>query len=114
MHSEPTLEDLGYQSDLEQFRISNNLQEFDPARVIAEHKERYIVKNNTGEYSSEKTNECFDSDISLNLTIDFFCYGEKFVRLFLGIIFCNLVFDLPTTGHNKYQKDKYQKQIGHK
>lgn len=53
MHSEPTLEDLGYQSDLEQFRISNNLQEFDPARVIAEHKERYIVKNNTGEYEAE-------------------------------------------------------------
>jgi ribosome biogenesis GTPase len=38
------LEDLGYNDNLEKFRNENNLKEFEVARVISEHKERYIVK----------------------------------------------------------------------
>ena len=38
------LEDLGYNIQLEKFRIDNNLNNFEIGRVIAEHKERYIVR----------------------------------------------------------------------
>ncbi|NVK52792.1 MAG: ribosome small subunit-dependent GTPase A [Flavobacteriaceae bacterium] len=48
-----TLNDLGYSKDLENYRVSQNLTSFSVARVITEHKERYIVKNDIGEFEAE-------------------------------------------------------------
>jgi len=47
------LEDFGYTDKLEKFRIDKNLNNFEIGRVIAEHKERYIVKTINGEFESE-------------------------------------------------------------
>jgi len=49
------LEDLGYNDKLEKFRIDNNLISFDTGRVIAEHKERYIIRTPKGEFEAEIT-----------------------------------------------------------
>lgn len=49
------LEDFGYYDKLEEFRIGNKLDCFDVGRVIAEHKERYIVKTTKGEFEAEIT-----------------------------------------------------------
>lgn len=49
------LKDLGYYDKLEEFRLENNLEGFEVGRVIAEHKERYVVKTTQGEYDSEIT-----------------------------------------------------------
>lgn len=48
-----TLEDLGYNIDLEIYRNDQNLDSFEVGRVISEHKERYIVKNTKDEYEAE-------------------------------------------------------------
>lgn len=50
-----TLEDLGYNEKIEKFRIENDLKIFEAGRVIAEHKERYIVKTAKGEFEAEIT-----------------------------------------------------------
>lgn len=50
-----TLEDLGYNDKLEKLRNENNLEEFEIGRVISEHKERYVVKNDKGEFEAEIT-----------------------------------------------------------
>ncbi|HCE58440.1 MAG TPA: ribosome small subunit-dependent GTPase A [Prolixibacteraceae bacterium] len=49
------LEDLGYYEKLENFRIENGLKSFETGRVVAEHKERYIVKTTSGEFEAEIT-----------------------------------------------------------
>jgi ribosome biogenesis GTPase len=49
------LEDLGYNDKFEKLRIENNLKDFEIGRVISEHKERYIVKTEKGEFESEIT-----------------------------------------------------------
>ena len=49
------LEDLGYNDKLENLRNKNRLNDFEIGRVIAEHKERYIVKTENGEYEAEIT-----------------------------------------------------------
>ena len=49
------LEDFGYYDKLEEFRIGNNPDNLDIGRVIAEHKERYIVKTTKGEFEAEIT-----------------------------------------------------------
>jgi len=48
-----TLEDLGYNIDLENYRNDQNLDSFEVGRVISEHKERYVVKNTENEYDAE-------------------------------------------------------------
>ena len=48
-----TLQDLGYNDELENFRVSNNLLNFDVGRIISEHKERYIVKTIENEFEAE-------------------------------------------------------------
>lgn len=48
-----TLEDLGYTIELENYRITKNFTSFEVARVITEHKERYIVKNESGDFEAE-------------------------------------------------------------
>ena len=49
------LEELGYNTKQEKFRIENYPGEFEPARVIAEHKERYLVKTADSEFDAEIT-----------------------------------------------------------
>jgi ribosome biogenesis GTPase / thiamine phosphate phosphatase len=49
------LEDIGYNEKLEKFRIKNNLRGFEPGRVFAEHKEKYIVKTASDEFQAEIT-----------------------------------------------------------
>lgn len=58
------LEDLGYNSILKKFRLDNNLDSFEIGRVISEHKERYIVKNDKGEFDAEITGNMRFSAIS--------------------------------------------------
>ncbi len=48
-----TLEDLGYNIDLENYRKDQNLDSFGVGRVISEHKERYVVKTTENEYDAE-------------------------------------------------------------
>jgi ribosome biogenesis GTPase len=48
-----SLEELGYNKDFEEYKQQNNLGHFTSGRVICEHKERYIVKTEKGEYSAE-------------------------------------------------------------
>jgi ribosome biogenesis GTPase / thiamine phosphate phosphatase len=49
------LEDFGYNERLEKFRIEQKIDSFEAGRVIAEHKERYIVKTDKGEFEAEIT-----------------------------------------------------------
>lgn len=44
---------LGYTEEMEAYRVENGYAEFNVGRVILEHKERYIVLNNKGEYDAE-------------------------------------------------------------
>ena len=48
-----TLKELGYNHELEKYRQEHNLGSLEVARVISEHKERYIVKNEKQEYEAE-------------------------------------------------------------
>ncbi|MEZ4828715.1 MAG: ribosome small subunit-dependent GTPase A [Bacteroidia bacterium] len=48
-----TLEDLGYNLELENFRKNQNLDSFGVGRVISEHKERYVVKTPEKECDGE-------------------------------------------------------------
>ena len=48
-----TLEDLGYNEFFEKYRIEQKLDLFDVGRVISEHKERYIVKTQSGDFEAE-------------------------------------------------------------
>jgi ribosome biogenesis GTPase len=57
------LEYLGYNEDLEKFKIENNLHDFETGRVTQEHKERYIVRTDKNEYEAEITgNMRFSAD----------------------------------------------------
>ncbi|MEI6091273.1 MAG: ribosome small subunit-dependent GTPase A [bacterium] len=49
------LEDLGYNESIEKFRLENKLESLELGRVIAEHKERYIVKTVNDEVEAEIT-----------------------------------------------------------
>ena len=49
------LEDFGYNSKLNNFRVENIPDSFEIGRVIKEHKERYIVKTTKGEFEAEIT-----------------------------------------------------------
>ena len=49
------LEDLGYNSITEELRSIRNLNSFDIGRVIAEHKERYLIGTSVGEVEAEIT-----------------------------------------------------------
>ena len=50
-----TLEDLGYNAKLEKFRIEHSFDAFEIGRIISEHKERYIIKTDKGEFEAEIT-----------------------------------------------------------
>lgn len=49
------LEDFGYNETIEKLRIRQNLTDFAVGRVIAEHKERYVVATKNGELDAEIT-----------------------------------------------------------
>lgn len=46
-------EHFGYNDKIEQLRIQHNLLGFEIGRVISEHKERYMVKTERGEFEAE-------------------------------------------------------------
>jgi ribosome biogenesis GTPase / thiamine phosphate phosphatase len=48
-----TLQNLGYDPTLENYRKENNLDSFAVGRVVLEHKERYVVKTTDAEYEAE-------------------------------------------------------------
>lgn len=49
------LEHFGYNNNIEKLRIQHNLLDFGIGRVISEHKERYMVKTENGEFEAEIT-----------------------------------------------------------
>jgi ribosome biogenesis GTPase / thiamine phosphate phosphatase len=49
------LEDLGYSTELEKFRIDQKMDDFEIGRIMTEHKERYEVITQYGEFESEIT-----------------------------------------------------------
>ena len=49
------LEDFGYNDKLKNISIENDFKDFEIGRVIAEHKERYIVRTEKGESEAEIT-----------------------------------------------------------
>jgi ribosome biogenesis GTPase / thiamine phosphate phosphatase len=49
------LEDLGYNDIVEKLRNDANFNDFEIGRVISEHKERYTVKTDKGEFEAEIT-----------------------------------------------------------
>lgn len=49
------LEDIGYNNKFEKYRGENNLLQFEIGRVILEHKERYTVLTENGEFEAEIT-----------------------------------------------------------
>ncbi|MBN1340950.1 MAG: ribosome small subunit-dependent GTPase A [Bacteroidales bacterium] len=49
------LDDLGYNSELEKFRLNHIPDGFEPGRVTAEHKERYMIMTAEGEFEAEIT-----------------------------------------------------------
>ena len=48
-----TLNELGYNRGLELYRLEQNLDSFGVGRVISEHKERYVIRTEQGEFDSE-------------------------------------------------------------
>lgn len=67
------LEDFGYNDKLQKLKVENGLSDFDIGRVIAEHKERYIVKTENGEYEAEITGNL---RFSAKSRIDFPAVGD--------------------------------------
>lgn len=47
------LQDLGYSSILEKYREEQDLNQFSVGRVISEHKDRYVVKSENGDFDAE-------------------------------------------------------------
>ncbi|MHC1705270.1 MAG: ribosome small subunit-dependent GTPase A [Tenuifilaceae bacterium] len=50
-----TIKDLGYTADLEKYRVEQKLNDFEIGRVITEHKERYTILSDSGEFDAEIT-----------------------------------------------------------
>lgn len=48
-----SLTELGYNPFFEQYRKQNNLENFNFGRIVQEHKERYLVKTETGDFDAE-------------------------------------------------------------
>lgn len=48
-----TLNDLGYNANIEQYRKDNNLESLQIGRIISEHKDRYVVKTDKAEFDAE-------------------------------------------------------------
>jgi ribosome biogenesis GTPase / thiamine phosphate phosphatase len=50
-----SLQELGYDEHFSNLFTNNKLDAFEPARVIAEHKERYVIRTEVGEHGAEIT-----------------------------------------------------------
>lgn len=50
-----TLQSLGYTPSMAQHLVEQNLATFEPGRVVAEHKERYVVRTAAGDVEAEIT-----------------------------------------------------------
>lgn len=50
-----TLKELGYDEKFDEFRKENNLEDFQVGRIVSEHKERYSVRAESGEFDAEIT-----------------------------------------------------------
>jgi len=48
-----TLKDLGYTTELDNYRKNKDLDSSEVGRIISEHKERYVVKTSEKEYEGE-------------------------------------------------------------
>ncbi len=48
-----TIKELGYNKNLEKYRVEQNLDSLEVGRVILEHKERYVIKTPEKEFDSE-------------------------------------------------------------
>ena len=53
LNKKMTFEDLGYNSELEDYRKEQNLDSFGVGRVILEHRDRYTVKTESNEFDCE-------------------------------------------------------------
>jgi len=53
--SSTPLQSLGYTPSLARYLVEQNLTAFEPGRVVAEHKERYIVRTAAGDVEAEIT-----------------------------------------------------------
>ena len=71
-----TLQNLGYNDKLKELRNELNLNAFEIGRVISEHKERYIVKTEKGEFEAEITGWAKLPQKQYGLFVD-----EKFIIL---------------------------------
>ncbi|MBS9463963.1 ribosome small subunit-dependent GTPase A [Flagellimonas sp. 389] len=49
------LEDFGYNKEIEKLRVDTNLKDFEVGRIIVQHKEKYIVKTERGDFDAEIT-----------------------------------------------------------
>ncbi|REH43395.1 ribosome biogenesis GTPase [Tenacibaculum gallaicum] len=49
------LQDFGYNDNIEKLKIEHNLEGFEIGRIISEHKERYTVTTEKGEFDAEIT-----------------------------------------------------------
>ncbi|MCX6641660.1 MAG: ribosome small subunit-dependent GTPase A [bacterium] len=72
------LADLGYNDGLEKYRIENNLEDLEIGRVIAEHKDGYIVKTEKGEFKAEITGNL---RFSANSRVDLPAVGDWVVLI---------------------------------
>lgn len=52
---EMKLQDIGYNEELEKFRLANHLEGLEVGRIVSEHKERYVVMTAEGEWEAEVT-----------------------------------------------------------
>lgn len=68
-----SLEEFGYDQHLEAHRKSNQLDSFLVGRVISEHKERYIVKTQKGDFEAEIVGNL---RFSANSRLDFPAIGD--------------------------------------
>lgn len=50
---EMKLEDLGYNTTIEKYRVEQNLDNFEIGRVATQHKQRYSVKTTKGDFEAE-------------------------------------------------------------
>ena len=67
------LEHLGYNNQLEKLKNEHNLEGFEIGRIISEHKERYIVATEKGEFDAEITGNL---RYTANSRIDFPAVGD--------------------------------------
>jgi len=67
------LEDFGYNNEIQKLSVEYKLSDFEIGRVLAEHKERYIVKTENGEYEAEITGNL---RFSAKSRIDFPAVGD--------------------------------------